>query len=426
VALAVALKYPSIINSRGEAVAAEVISGTDGMATVKFLAAASGFGYETYWIREGEPTSQETETDEALVFENVYYRATVQPDGTLTSLVILPSGAELLANGPLAGNQLMATDSTGLSPKLSPNLINRPQWQIPATGAELHWKPLSPAKLRRSPLGLAVSVSGQLGEQVRASLAINFYYELQRIDFTYAFDFDMASIGVFYLDETKLRVNWPLAFRGVIQHDIPFGAKQTCEERPIHPTSWVDVSDGEKGLAYLHQGTFKHWVKDNTLVNLFAWGEETNAIGDRMGRENWAKCFDQRLRGRHTIHSALYPHAGDWRAAGLPAAARIYAMPPVGCIVELHDGHLPSCLRLLQLTESGVMSTGIRTDDTQIICRLYAFSDKTVPVSIEADRLRVSSLQTLAGEPVSELRPFQIGMLTLQPAEVQPNQVSPS
>jgi hypothetical protein len=417
VSLAVAKKRPNVINSRGESLPAEVLSGADGSSTVKFLATFAGFGYETYWLSEGEPSVQETETNEAFFFENDYYRASVQADATLTSLIIKPSGAELLAHGPLAGNTLMAADSTGLSPKLSPGIVDRQQWQLPAAGPELRWKSLSPARLRRSPLGLTVSVSGQMGEHVRASLTINFYFALQRIDFSYIFDFDTASLGVFYLDETKLRVHWPLAFRGAIQHDIPFGVVQTREERPIYPSSWVDVSDGEKGLAYLHQGTFKHWVKDQTLVNLFAWGEETNAIGDRMGRDNWAKSFDQRLRGKHTIHSAIYPHMGDWRAAGLPAVARFFAMPPVGCVAELHDGHLPPRVSLLQLTEPEVMSTGIRTDDAQLICRLYSVSNKTVPVSIVADRLRVSALQILGGKVVSELRPFQIGTLALQSVE---------
>ena len=92
-------------------------------------------------------------------------------------------------------------------------------------------------------------------------------------------------------------------------------------------------------------------------------------------------------------------------------------MPPVGHMAELHDGHLPPRASLLQLTEPGIVSTGIRTADAQLNCRLYSVSNKTVPVSIEVDRLRASALQTLAGEAVSELRPFQIGTLTLQPVE---------
>ena len=48
------------------------------------------------------------------------------------------------------------------------------------------------------------------------------------------------------------------------------------------------------------------------MTNLFGWGEDTEAIGSRMWRYNWPKAFDQRLQGEHTIHCALYPHAGDW------------------------------------------------------------------------------------------------------------------
>jgi hypothetical protein len=69
------------------------------------------------------------------------------------------------------------------------------------------------------------------------------------------------------------------------------------EERPFFPVSWVDISDNQKGFAYFHQGTIKHWVKDKTLVNLLACGEDTDAIGNRIGIYRWPKTFDQRLDG---------------------------------------------------------------------------------------------------------------------------------
>ena len=162
---------------------------------------------------------------------------------------------------------------------------------------------------------MTLTVRGQMSDRVSADLAINFYHQFPRIDLTWSFTFDEASIGTFYDDSSKLRVHWPLAFAGEIRHDIPFGAVREWPERPFFPASWTDVSDGVKGLSYFHQGTPKHYVEGRTLVNLFAWGEHTEAIGSRLWPENWPKCFDQRLRGEHVIRCALYPHAGDWRSA---------------------------------------------------------------------------------------------------------------
>ena len=103
------ISNPQVVNAAGEVIAAEA-SGT----SVKFVAEHSGFGYQTYWLREGGVVPEETELTGEFIFENAFYRAVVQPDGTISSLQVKPSGAELLA---APGNQLVGTDSTGTAPQ---------------------------------------------------------------------------------------------------------------------------------------------------------------------------------------------------------------------------------------------------------------------------------------------------------------------
>ena len=246
------------------------------------------------------------------------------------------------------------------------------------------------------------------------TLSLQFYNQLQRIDLAYALIL-IASVGSFYLDETKLRVQFPLAVQGTISHDIPFGVVDTIQERPIHPNSWVDISDGEKGLAYFHKGTFKHWVKEDTLVNLLAWGEETDAIGSRMWRVNWAKCFDQRLDGKHVIETALYPHSGNWREAEIPAAAQSFGTPLFTLQAEQHQGSLPSELNILHLAQSELSATVVKVEDQELICRLVSLAEQPVTAAIESEKLNVSTMQTLAGETISDIKPFQIAVLQLNP-----------
>jgi alpha-mannosidase len=296
-----------------------------------------------------------------------------------------------------------------------PGLHNRAAWQIPEPGVELSFRPTEAARLLRSPLGATITVRGELAANARAALSITFYNELQRIDLAYDFDFDSACIGSFYLDETKLRVQFPLAFTGQIDHDIPFGVVRTIPERPIHPNTWIDISDGSKGLAYFHKGTFKHWVKDNTLVNLLAWGEETNAIGSRMWRENWVKCFDQRLTGSHRIETALYPHTGDWRSGAVWAAAESFGTPLFASVAERHEGGLPSSLSLLNIENPQIAATMVKAEAGEIMCRVYSLGTETTALDLAANGLTVSSLQALDGSPISDVRPFQIGLVSLKP-----------
>ena len=135
--------------------------------------------------------------------------------------------------------------------------------------------------------------------------------------------------------------HWPFAFDVEIFHDIPFGAVSSRQDRPFFPASWVDVCDGRRGVAFFHQGTPKHWVSENSLVNLLAWGEDTDAIHNGLGRDRWLKSFDQRLNGSHRIESAVFVHPGNWQTGAVAEAALAYRFPPVVVSTGSHPGSLP-------------------------------------------------------------------------------------
>ena len=403
---------PVVTDAEGRNVPAQFLPRPGRAGEVSFIGETNGLGYRTYWLRDGGKAASEAEVTGELTFENASYRAIVQPDGTFSSLALLPSGEELLDSRRLRGNLLMAMDSTGLSPRHE-GMAPHQSWQRPGHGPELRWEALGPTQAWRSPLGVVLSARGRMGDKVTAEVEVRLYHEFPRIDLMWVFEFDTACIGTFYDDETKLRVHWPLAFDGEIYHDIAFGAVRTWEERTFTPANWTDVSDGRRGLAYFHCGTPKHWVSRRTLVNLFAWGEDTNAMGSRLWRYNWPKAFDQRLRGRHEIHCAVFPHAGDWRAADVIRAARDYATPPMPCISSPHAGRLPQDKTMLSLAGSNLVATAVKVDGSEIMCRVYSASDRgdTVPAGVGG--VQSARLRSLSGDPTDRLAPFQIGEVIL-------------
>jgi hypothetical protein len=263
-------------------------------------------------------------------------------------------------------------------------------------------------------LGRIISVSGKMGEQTRAELTIHFYHRLSRIDLTWDFHFNKASIGTFFDDDSKLLVRWPLAIEGRVFHDIPFGVIQESEDRPFFPTSWVDFSDGVCGLAYFHQGTSKHWVNDRTLLNLLAWGEQTDAIHNGLGRYQWLKSFDQRLDGHHTLHQAIVPHMGDWRAAEIPRAAREYGSPLIAYNAIRQNGVLPSSQQLMSLVDPSISTTSVFTEGGKIICRVYAADGQEATPAGMAHGLQVVGLHLIDGSRVDKLQPYQIGKLSFE------------
>jgi alpha-mannosidase len=404
----------TVVDGQGELVTAETLTREAGKAQVKFIAELPGFGYRTYWLRQGGGTPSWTQQAEPLVFENDFYRATVQLDGTFSALSLRPGGEELLDGRRGRGNRLSATDSREISLKAGApeeEYLQRHLADPPVCGPALKWEPDGPAQLLSSPLGETLSVRGKLGESITAEAIVRFYRRLPHIDLTWRFVFHQASIGTFFDEESKLLVRWPLGFTGEISHDIPFGMIRTREERSFFPTRWVDVSDGRAGLAFFHCGTPHFWVSGGTLFNLIAWGEETDAIHNGLGRHRWLKSFDQRLNGTHTIHYALYPHNGDWKAADVIGAARDYGSPLVALQAFSHPGALPPARNILTLKDPALAATALFACGGQGVCRGYAGYGERASGEVEAHGIRPSGLHSLVGEGVSELAPFQIGEL---------------
>lgn len=416
------LQTPALFNSEGQPVACQVTSTGESSSTVTFLDNQTSFGYSSYSVREGGVEDNFiTNLDGEFHFRNHYYDCQVDLSGSFTSLKLVPGGDELLSSVNMHGNQLAGQDSTGLGSRhagiininVNPDQVIR--WEPPGPGPELHFEPDGRATVLETPVCSQFQVHGNLNERVKAELSIFFYKELPRIDFEWVFLFDRASVGSFYHDDSKLRVQWPLSFKGKITHDISFGVVTSFEERPFLPASWVDITDGEKGFAYFHQGTIKHWVEDGMLVNLFAWGEDTDAIGNRLGMGRWPKTFDQRLNGKQTIRYSIYPHQGDWRSADVIGVARSYDNPPIPFVKPDSAGLLPPQIELIQITNPLLVSTVVNAEGPDILCRLYSVSQDDEPVVVKTNGLDIQGIYTLSGERISSLSPYKIGKILLKP-----------
>jgi len=251
-------------------------------------------------------------------------------------------------------------------------------------------------------------VKGSLGDRAEADLAIRFYNELPRIDVEWRFQFDECSIGSFYDDESKLRVLFPLAFLPRITHDIPFGFVESRADRPFFPTTWVDLSEERGGLAYFHTGTCKHWVHENTLANLLAWGEHTDAIGNRLDTIYWGKNFDQRLRGSHAIRYALYPHGRSAGFGGIARAALAWNTRFPAYRSDSGAGRLPEELSLLSIQNKGFTATSVFAEGEGVACRLFSTSRREQKLEYSSSRISLTRLESIKGDPLRTVSPFQI------------------
>jgi hypothetical protein len=131
---------------------------------------------------------------------------------------------------------------------------------------------------------------------------IYIYYKHQPyIKVELEFDFNGDEVGYMWFDETKLNVYYS-TLGNVVRQDIPFGYKEAKMNRPLFPTSWIECG----GLVYVHRGTVKHWVKDGTIANVLAWGD--NQFTNRL-HWDWIEYteYDIRLYGKQKIEYYIIP-----------------------------------------------------------------------------------------------------------------------
>ena len=116
------------------------------------------------------------------------------------------------------------------------------------------------------------------------------------------FDFDGNEIGYYWLDETKLNVYYPTC-GDKVYNDIPFGFVEARQGRPLFATNWLYCG----GLVYVNRGTVKHWVKDDVIANVIAWG--SNTFGNRIHFDFWTEKqqYDIRVYGKQKIEYFLIP-----------------------------------------------------------------------------------------------------------------------
>ena len=365
-------------------------------AGVLFLAESPGLGYATYALASDAKTTTEVHPRERrrdFTFENDYYKAKLRSDGTFRSLYCKAAELELLKCSQYFGNELTLRTEGG-------------DW-LSSQGMS------SSMTVSAGSVFSIVRCSGVL-EQTPVEMSICFYTDLPRIDFRLRFEFDDVSWGTYWLDESKLNLFWPLALDGAIHHDIAFGTVKGREERPLFAINWLDVSDQRAGLAYFNQGTVKHWVRDNVIANVLAWGHEGNQFSSRMNT-HWIKNMDLRLKGTHTIEYSIFPHAGDWQKANVPDVARRVSGSLVAHQTSVHSAKLPGRQGILEIGPKNLMATSVQAVRGGLSCRLYDnFGKKTTPKLKLGNGVTNSCLESLTGENISQLNPFQIGQVRVK------------
>jgi alpha-mannosidase len=130
-----------------------------------------------------------------------------------------------------------------------------------------------------------------------------------------------------------LNINWSEARA---TYETPYAATERPLDQHFCAQTFVDSSDGEKGVALFNRGTPGHWVRsgrmDMVLLRSFS-DYQGYARGRKMLGLDWddddARCVLAKEHGDHFFHYSIYPHLGPWTESRVVGWAHSYNSPLV-------------------------------------------------------------------------------------------------
>jgi alpha-mannosidase len=296
------------------------------------------------------------------IIETGELRLELDDDGEIASLYDLRYGREVIAEGA-RGNQLVAYEDRPL------------QWNAWDIDIFYEEKPYPVRNItnwrvvEEGPVRAAIEITRSLGSStIRQRICL--WRSSRRVDFVTEVEWQER--------ETLLRVLFPLRINAArATCEIQFGAV----ERPTHRNTswdwarfevcahrWVDLGEGDYGVALLNNGKYGHSLHDNVMgLSLLKGAVFPDPDADR---------------GLHRFTYSLLPHAGDWRDGQV--VRRAYELNAPLRAVTTAIAPINDRMSFLSTDSDHVVVETIKVaeDGDGLIVRLYEAHNQRGPVTL--------------------------------------------
>ena len=394
-----------------------------GSLEVGFIAPdVPGTGYSALRVVYG-PARESHAPKTARVIENEHFEVAANPvDGTLTlrdkASGRIMTGLNRIVDGGDRGDEYAywqpATDK----------VVDRPA--RPAAISVVESGPARFTLAVKSVYGLPAGLNDDRTERSKTTVdcavttCASLYPGVRRVDFHTEVD-NQAK-------DHRLRVHFPTGIQtdtvraeqhfGVVTRPVSMPqADETWVEQPAATQpqkSFVDVSDGEKGVLLANRGLPEYEAIPGpdsvtlalTLLRCVGW----LCRADMTTRQFIAgppllETPDAQLIGRHTFEYSLIPHDGDWRNAF--TEAHRFARPLMARGTTATGGALPARASLLDITSPSLVISGVKfaEDGNGVVVRLYNISDAPIRGRVRLDEPHDGvALVDLNEKPLAELQ----------------------
>ncbi len=215
----------------------------------------------------------------------------------------------------------------------------------------------------------------------------------------------------------RLRVLFPTGLSSEVSHsegqfdvlERPIGGpKDQQGASPFYPQqSWVDVSDGERGLCIINKGLPEYEVYTDegrtiALTLLRCVGTLSGGF-DAPGADltPGAQCL-----GEHTFEYSIYPHAGDWESGEVWKQAHQHNVPLLAIQTGAHDGVLPASHSFLGVSHSELIVSAIKKaeDSDTLVVRFWNPTERDIPDAwVRLDGAKSAKLLNMNEEEVGDV-----------------------
>ena len=348
------------VNPRGQVSRTQIIGTGDERQLLIEVVDVPSVGYATYDLlgsampEEVTPIITDVARAGERTLENDYVRVEFDACGGVISYFDKKMEREIIPDGAV-GNLFQKFDD-------NPNAWDA--WDIDAFTEETREDLTVPAEItviEQGPLRAALRVERQLTPKARLVQEICLEANTRRVDFVTTIDWQE--------EHTLLKVAFPVdIYNSRATYEIQFGHV----ERPTHSNTswdaarfemcahkWIDLSEGDYGVALLNNGKYGHDVHGNvlrlTLLRSPKWPDPNADMG------------------RHSFTYSLLPHRGEVENSGVPLAGYDLNVPMLVQRMPVQDGVLAQSHSYFRLDKPNLIIEAIKRaeDGDGIIVRLY-------------------------------------------------------
>jgi len=322
-------------------------------------------GYKIFIIKAINDlrTSKKYETDIRAgrdYIENKYYKVVAETNGTITIVDKLNNKIFKNCNRFVDGGE--AGDEYTYSPPLNDEIIVSQLNNISTKNVGPSEATLKVSGKIILPVGLKSDRKSRADKKVECSIEseVKLFSEIQRIEFKTKFNNKAR--------DHRLRVEFPTAIKSdyvcadghfdVVKRSISVPDSEGWKEKvykTAHNSGFIDINDGEHGLALLNQGLPEYEIiPDNntialTLLRCVGWLSR----GDLEYRKgNAGPLFatpEAQCLGENNFSYALIPHQCSWNDARIPQKTKQYKSKVLTKQLENQPGNLSDKYSFIEL-----------------------------------------------------------------------------